>query len=114
MINFFAAIQQAPSAPGATPAPAGTSASPQDLIRDIAPPVVIPMPWWQLTLIIGGAILLIAAIIWGVRRLQSRKSMAPPPTPRAVAIRDLEKLRLQVRTLDPYPFSIAVSDVLRS
>ena len=42
------------------------------------------------------------------------KPKPPPPTPREIAIRELEALRPQVEQQTPYDFSIAVSDVLRS
>ncbi|MHA3773264.1 DUF4381 family protein [Verrucomicrobiota bacterium sgz303538] len=110
MITFFvAAIQQAPpQQPGQAPD------SPQDLIRDIAPPVDVPIPAWQWALIGIGAVALLALLVWLFLRWRSQRPTAPPPTPRAIALRDLEALRPQVRTLDPYQFSIAVSDVLRT
>jgi hypothetical protein len=47
-----------------------------------------------------------------VRWVRNRPA-PPPPTPRAVALRELERLRGEVDRLEPYSFSIAVSDVLR-
>lgn len=110
--HFLAAIQQAPgSAPAATPNPA---TPPAELIRDIVAPVSVPMPLWQQALIAVAAIVAIALLVWIVRKLLPRKASGPPPTPRAIALRELQRLRAEVRETEPYAFSIAVSDVLRS
>ena len=110
MTSFLlAAIQQVPGQPSAP-----AEQNPADLIHDIAPPVAVPMPAWQWALIILGALALVGLLVWLFRRWYKNRPVAPPETPRVVAIRDLEALRPQVRILDPYHFSIAVSDVLRS
>lgn len=100
-----------PAALAQTPA----AATPEPLpIRDIAPPVDIPWPPWLIAWVVIGAVLalagLIALIVWWIK-----KRPAPaPPTPRQLALRGLEELRREVPTLDPYTFSVRVSDVLRS
>jgi hypothetical protein len=43
-----------------------------------------------------------------------RRPAPPPPTPAAIALRELEKLRSKARDTEPYLFSVAVSDVLRT
>ena len=91
--------------------PPGAASPPE--IHDIQPPVEIPVPLWLL--ILGG----IAGLRGrGLCRLahrsrdqcDARRSRRPR---RALALRALEELRKQVHQLDPYAFSIAVSDVLR-
>lgn len=98
------ALQQ-PAAPAAPAVPE---------IRDIAPPIdVFPYPLWMI--VAAGIVALLFALLAGwliVRRLR-RRPPVPPPTPRAAAMRSLNALREQVEKLDPYAFSIAVSDVLR-
>jgi hypothetical protein len=104
---FLAALTQSTPAPG--------SASEEELIRDIAPPVwVFPYPMWMV--VTGGVIallLIIGAILW-IRRYIKNRPAPPPPTPRSIALRALERLREQVKSLDPYAFSIEVSEVLRT
>ncbi len=122
MISYFlAAIQREPSrqVPQTQPA-APTEPSeppflnPEDLIRDIAPPVPVPMPAWQWALIILGALAIVALIAWLIRRWYLNRPIPPPPTPRSIALRDLEALRPKIRILNSYEFSIAVSDVLKT
>jgi hypothetical protein len=113
MMSFLlAAIQQQPGT--AAPAAPDQPAAPADLIRDIAAPVSVPLPFWQQALIVIAGLLVLALLIWLVRKFMPRPVIGPPPTPRSIALRELEKLRIQVRAMDPYAFSIAVSDVLRS
>lgn len=108
--QFFAAIQQAPgSAPATEP-----SADPAELIRDIVAPVSVPMPWWQQALIALAALAVLALLVWAVRKFLPKKALMPPPTPRAIALRDLQQLRGSLQTMEPYAFSISVSDVLRT
>ena len=59
-----------------------------------------------LLLLIGAALL--------IRRWIKSRPAPPPPTPRSIALRELERLRGEVKPLDPYAFSIAVSEVLRT
>jgi len=82
-------------------------------IRDIAPPVEVPMPTGVKVAIIVVAVLLVALAVWIAIRLVKRAAQTPPVPPRTIALRELEQLRPQVQTLDPHAFSVAVSDVLR-
>lgn len=104
---ILAALTQSTPAPGSTPG--------EELIKDIAPPVwVFPYPTWMvvtagivvLLLLIGAALL--------IRRWIKNRPAPLPPTPRSIALRALEHLRGEVKSLDPYDFSISVSEVLRS
>ena len=103
---ILAAINQQPAAPPAPP--------PMPEIRDIAPPLdVFPWPTWMVVC----AILILLAVIAGIVALivkKIRNQPKPlPPTPREIALGELEALRPQVERQTPYDFSIAVSDVLR-
>ena len=107
---ILAAIQ--PAAPSG-PAP---DAAPDPLagLRGIAPPVDVPWPPWVWWVIGMGAVVVLALLVWLVVWLVNRKPSAPPPTPRQIALRALDELRAHVRELDPYAFSVRVSDVLRT
>lgn len=84
-------------------------------IRDIAPPVdVFPYPLWVILAVGAGAALLIGGLGWLLIRAWRKRPPPPPPSARSLTLRALEKLRSQLTTLDPYAFSIAVSDLLRS
>ena len=96
-----------------TPAPSG--APEEEMIKDIVPPVwVFPYPpWMVVTAGVIGLLLLVGTALL-IRRWIKRRPAPPPPTPRSIALRELERLRGQVNSLDPYAFSIAVSEVLRT
>jgi Domain of unknown function (DUF4381) len=97
---------QAPSAPAQPQLPE---------IRDIAAPVdVFPWPLWMVLVAIAVVLLIIGLIAFGIVWYVRRRPAGPPPSPRMIAMRDLELLRTQIETLDPYVFSVKVSDVLRS
>jgi hypothetical protein len=106
---FLAALSSASS----TPAPAAQP--PAVEIRDIAPPVdVFPYPPWMVVTAACVAAVLLALIVRLIVRWVRRRPAPPPPTPRAIALRELERLRPQVQVLDPHEFSFPVSDVLRT
>lgn len=97
----------APSAPTAAPAPVE--------IKDIAPPVdLFPYPLWMVLTAAGLALLVLGLLVWLLVRWLKNRPAPLPPTPRTVALAELEKLRGQVQTAEPYAFSFAVSDVLRT
>jgi len=84
-------------------------------IRDIAPPVdVFPWPPWMVALAVVAAVVVLGLATWLIVHAIRRRPGAPPLTPRATAIRDLENLRGQVTRLAPYEFSVRVSNVLRT
>ena len=83
-------------------------------IKDIAPPIdVFPWPMWMIVLAALGAVAVLTLLAWLIARWLRNRPAPPPPSARSVALRELEKLRAQLQTLDPYAFSIAVSDALR-
>ncbi len=114
MRPLLAAIR-ASATPGAVPVPASAPSATPEMIRDIAPAVdYSPYPGWLIVAATILAFLLLVAFVWGLWRWWSRRPAPPPPTPRAVALAELARLRGEVRVLDPYAFSIAVSHVLRA
>ncbi len=82
-------------------------------IEDIIGAEKTPWAWWQIALIVAAVLALLGIGIWLLLRWLDRRPSTPPLTPRAAALRDLERLRGQVRSLDPHAFTVAVSDVLR-
>ena len=102
---LLAALNQAPAAPQ----------PPMPEIRDIAPPVdIFPYPMWMVVVAAILALAVLAGVVFFVVKKMRDKPKPLPPTPREIAIRELEALRPQVERLTSYDFSIAVSDVLRS
>lgn len=100
------ALAQAQPAPGLQPPPPP--------IRPIAPPVpVLPLPLWMIVTGAAVALLLTGLLVWLLVRHFCNRPGPPPPTPRELALAALEALRTRVVEVEPYPFSIEVSDVLR-
>lgn len=84
-------------------------------IRDIAAPVdVFPWPLWMVLAAAAVILVVLALAGLGLAIYLRRRPAGPPPSPRAIAMRELEALRPQVTTIDPYTFSVKVSDVLRT
>ena len=80
--------------------------------HDIAPPVDYSLlsPW----LVFLGMFVLLTAIgliVWFVAK--SFRRPTPPQSPRERALALLEQIRGQITAIDPYRFSIRVSDILR-
>jgi len=89
----------------ATPAP----------IQDIAPPIdVFPYPAWVVASVAAVAAVLLVLVIWLIVRWIRNRPAPLPPTPRETAIANLNKAREQIETIEPYAFSILVSDILRA
>jgi hypothetical protein len=89
------------AAPAATPVP----------IHDIAGPIAFfPYPIWVVVAAAIGLLALIALVVWF---FASRRRPAKSLSASQQALSELTRLRAQVGTSDPYPFSIAVTDVLR-
>jgi len=83
-----------------------------DEFHDIAPPVdysLIP-PW--LVFVIAFVVLSLLGLVvwWFVKR---RKLELPPKAPREIALGELEQIRPEIQQMNPYQFSIRVSDILR-
>src|SRR5436305_7976809 len=81
-------------------------------LHDIAPPVDYSLisPW----LIFAGTffgLAIIGFIVWLIA--QRRKRPQPPQLPRHRALEALERMRDEIDGLNPYQFSIRVSDILR-
>jgi len=88
--------------------------SPTPELAPIAPPVpVFPYPMWMVVSAAVVALLVVAAILWAVVRHMKNRPKPLPPTPRELALAALEKLRGRIAQIEPHPFSIEVSDVLR-
>ncbi len=87
---------------------------PPDKLRDIAPPVdFFPYPLW--VVILAGVAALGVLVLLGllIRRWMKNRPAPEAPAPRAIALAALEDARRKVGEVDPYAFSILVSDVLR-
>ncbi|XHR28156.1 MAG: DUF4381 family protein [Chthoniobacteraceae bacterium] len=96
------------------PGGAAPSPTPVDL-APIAPPVpVFPYPMWMVAIAATVAVLLLAGIVWAIVRYVKSRPAPPPPTPRQRAHAALESLRERIGQTEPYPFSVEVSDALRS
>lgn len=80
--------------------------------HDIAPPVdysLIPR-----SLIFAGtaaALLLVGWIVWLIKN--RRRAAQPTESPRARAVRLLQRIATEIERISPYAFSIRVSDILR-
>jgi hypothetical protein len=59
------------------------------------------------------ALVIVGIIVWAVVRHLRNRPQPPPPTPRELALAALRQLRERTNSVEPYPFSIEVSDVLR-
>jgi hypothetical protein len=92
-----------PAAQSPTPAP----------LNDIVGPVWFwPYPLWM-TLVAGFvALLILAGLVWLLKKLLTRKVV--PLTNRQKALAALETLRSGIAGADPYAFGVTVSDAIRS
>jgi hypothetical protein len=80
--------------------------------HDISPPVDYSLiPTWVVFLAAFTAISLIGGLVWLIMR--SRKASVPPPSARDRARDALERISAEIETINPYRFSIRVSDILR-
>jgi hypothetical protein len=108
------AVIRAATPSGSTPPPAGAPVATPPMIRPEEAPVDYSQyPTW--VFVVAG---LVAAVLLGVLAYYFLKwaktpPQVMPPRPRTVAMAELERLRPETLTLDPYAFSIAVSHVLR-
>ena len=80
--------------------------------HDIAPPVDYSLvPTWLVFVATFLALVVIGLVIWLIMR--SRKRLLPVKSPRERALEELERMQRDVERVQPYRFSIRVSDVLR-
>ena len=79
--------------------------------HDIAPPVDYSLiPPWLVFVIAFVVLSLLGLIVWWF--VQRRKPEAPK-APREIALGELEQIRGEIERMNPYQFSIRVSDILR-
>ncbi len=109
-----AALSAAPSSPSpAAPSPAATPL--KDAIHGISPAVdVSQYPLWMVVTAISVGTLLLALMLWLILKWIRSRPAPPPLSASAVALLELEKLRARVGGTEPYDFSVAVSEVLRT
>jgi hypothetical protein len=80
--------------------------------HDIAPPVDYSLiPPWLIFLGVFVLLTLIGLLVWFIARALRRPT--PIQSPRDRALARLEQMRPEIEKLNPYRFSIRVSDILR-
>lgn len=80
--------------------------------HEIAPPVDYSfIPTWAIFLASFVALSLIGLIVCWLKR--KPKPALPPKLPREIALEELERISGEIDTINPYLFSIRVSDILR-
>ena len=80
--------------------------------HEIAPPVDYSfIPTWAVFLASFVGLSLIGLIIWWFKR--KPKPALPPRLPREIALEELDWVASEIEAMDPYLFSIRVSDILR-
>lgn len=84
----------------------------QQNFHEIAPPVDYSfVPTWAIFLASFVGLSLIGLIVWLIKR--KGKPAAPPKLPREIALEELDRISGEIETMNPYLFSIRVSDILR-
>lgn len=84
----------------------------QQNFHEIAPPVDYSfIPTWAIFLASFVSLSLIGLIIWWLKR--KPKPALPPKLPREIALEELERISVEIETMNSYQFSIRVSDILR-
>lgn len=80
--------------------------------HEIAPPVDYSfVPTWLIFVASFVVLSLIGLAVWLLKR---KKKPAPPPKlPRTIALEELDSISREIETMNPYQFSIRVSDILR-
>lgn len=80
--------------------------------HEIAPPVDYSfIPAWAIFLASFVALSLIGLIVWWLKR--NPRPPLPPKLPRDIALEELDQINGEIETMNPYQFSIRVSDILR-
>jgi hypothetical protein len=81
--------------------------------HEIEPPVDYSLtPRWVVFAIAFVTISIIGLLVWLIRR--RTKKTAPPKLPRQRALEELDSIEQLVDHMNPYEFSIRVSDILRA
>ncbi len=80
--------------------------------HEIAPPVDYSfVPTWMIFVASFLGLSLIGLVVWWFKR--KPKTSVPPKLPREIALEELDQMNGEIETMDPYLFSIRVSDILR-
>ena len=81
-------------------------------LHDIAPPVDYSLiPLWAIYLTVFLVLTIIGLAIWVIARWMRRPK--PEISPRTRALELLQRAHIEITQLNPYQFSIRVSDILR-
>lgn len=81
--------------------------------HDISPPVDYSLiPTWAIFVCVFVALAIVGLIVWQIMRWRKRRPVHVE-TPRERALKMLELARHEIARLNPYEFSIRVSDILR-
>ena len=84
----------------------------QQQFHEIAPPVDYSfIPTWAIFLASFVGLCLVGLIVWFFTR--RRQPEQPPKLPREIGLEELELIAGEIETMNPYLFSIRVSDILR-
>jgi hypothetical protein len=84
----------------------------QQNFHEIAPPIDYAfVPTWLIFVASFVVLSLIGLIVWLLKR--KGKPALPPKLPREIALEELERISAEIETMNPYQFSIRVSDILR-
>jgi len=82
------------------------------VFHEIAPPVSYSLiPRWFIFAAAFLALTIIGAVIWWLMRRPKRQ--LPPKLPRQRALEALDRIEQEVDRINPYEFSIRLSDILR-
>jgi hypothetical protein len=80
--------------------------------HDIVPPVDYSLiPPWAIFVASFAGLSFLGWLVWLL--LRRRKLLQPPKLPREIALEELERITLEIEQINPYQFSIRVSDILR-
>jgi hypothetical protein len=80
--------------------------------HEIVPPVDYSfLPTWAIFLASFVGLSLVGLLVWLMKR--KGKPAQPPKLPRAIALEELERIGSDIERINPYLFSIRVSDILR-
>jgi hypothetical protein len=83
-----------------------------ETFHEIAPPVDYSfVPAWLIFLASFVGLSLIGLMVWWFKR--KPQPAQPPKLPREIALEELERISGEIDTMNPYQFSIRVSDILR-